>query len=94
MTKEWVMVRVQRTTHRALQEVRASLMRAAESGQVSLDLDHCDRFSLDGVILSLIALRKRHAERRTRSRRNGGRTKGEKTDAKSVDRTESDRGVI
>lgn len=61
----WIMVRVSKETHKLLCDVRNSLLRAAEQGQVGLDLNHYDHVSLDQVIVRLVEARLRHAERRT-----------------------------
>lgn len=83
MAKDWIMVRLERATHRQLQEVRAQMEHADALGQIDLTRDDRDRVSLDQVIARLIAFRERHAERRRRSaaRRRGSARNMELVDA-------------
>lgn len=67
MSKEWIIVRLQRGTHRQLQAVRESMRVADVAGLIDLEKDNRDRVSLDEVIRKLIAFRERHAARRRRS---------------------------
>ena len=65
----WIMVRVDRGTHAALCDVRASMLRSVERGQRVVDLDHTGHVSLDQVIVQLISERNRHIERASAANR-------------------------
>lgn len=65
MTTDWIMVRVDKQTHKLLCAIRESMLRAVENGQVALEVDSRDRVSLDQVVRRLVEARLRHAERRT-----------------------------
>jgi hypothetical protein len=67
MATEWIMVRIDRRTHAALERVRESMRLGAEIGLRDLETDNRDRVSLDQVIRVLIEMRDNHAERRRRS---------------------------
>jgi hypothetical protein len=67
MAKEWVMVRLTRETHAALERIRSSMEVAEEMQLVQLERDHTSHVSLNQVIERLIAMREAHAERRQRS---------------------------
>lgn len=63
MAKDWILVRLQRDTHRELCEVRVSMEHAELMGRLELSRDDRDRVSLDEVIRQLIRARRKHRER-------------------------------
>jgi hypothetical protein len=65
--KTWVIVRVTKDVHDALNRVRASMEVADELRTIELVRDERGRVSLSQVIERLIAQREAHAARRTRS---------------------------
>jgi hypothetical protein len=68
MASVTIMVRVDRRTHAALERVRESMLLGEAMGLAELSKDFRDRFSLDKVIVRLIAFRDRAAERSRRSK--------------------------
>jgi len=95
MAKDWIMVRVERSTRRELERVRQSMLTGEMMGLSELSKDNRDRFSLDAKILRLIAFRDKHAARSKKSRagRNNGNTNPQETAAQpesteGEDRTE------
>jgi hypothetical protein len=79
MAKDWIMVRISRDTHRELERVRQSMLRAELMGLAQLKKDARGRFPLDEVILRLIDMRDKHAARvrRSKSRKRKGKCNGE-----------------
>lgn len=74
MEKDWVMVRIERSVHAALVELRDSLETARQRGQVDLP-EHDDGVSLSQMVARLIShlcndrRRMREARARARQRR-------------------------
>ena len=79
----YIMVRLDRTTHKRLCAVRDSLMIAHEQGKLGLEVDNRDRVSLDQIINILIDARVDHARRRKASakRRRGSLASNVDTDS-------------
>jgi hypothetical protein len=65
--KDWIMVRIDRDTHRELCRVREEMETADMMKLITLERDDRDRVSLDQVIRRLVSMRDKHAERRERS---------------------------
>jgi len=76
MAKDWIMVRIERTTHRELERVRQSMLIGERGRKRKLEKDSRGRFSLDQVILDLI---RRFDDQRVRDRRSKSKQKGEET---------------
>jgi hypothetical protein len=74
MSKDWVIVRVTKEVHDALNRVRASMEVADELRTLELDRDTRGRVSLSHIIERLIAQRDAHAARRSRSNNRRRRT--------------------
>jgi len=70
---QYIMVRMDRVTHKRLCAVRDSLMVAHEQGKIALEVDSRDRVSLDQVVNILIDARADHKKRvkRARTRKQG-----------------------
>lgn len=64
MATDWIMIRVDRSTHARLEAVRRSMQLAEEMNLRELVHDARERVSLDQIISELIYFRQRHAERR------------------------------
>lgn len=77
MARDWVMVRVQRSTLEDLERVRERLLTAYSNGQVEVEMDDRGRVSLDQVIRVLITrdrLKKIRSDR-SRARKKAARPK-------------------
>lgn len=68
MAQDWIMVRLLRSTHEALERTRLSMQVADLQGQITLRRDPRHRVSLDQVIERLVAMRDRHHERVRKSK--------------------------
>jgi hypothetical protein len=68
MATQWIMVRLDTSTHAALERVRESMLLGEEMGLTKLAKDDRERVSLTQVITRLIAFRDRHAARARRSK--------------------------
>lgn len=83
--KRWIMVRIDPDTHRELCRVREEMETADMMKLIALDRDNRDRVSLDQIIRRLIAMRDKHAERRSRSAaKRGEKKKNEENKTKEV----------
>lgn len=67
MEKDWIMVRIKRTTYARIEGARKSLLWAYEMRQKELRFDDRGRVSVDQVLNILLDLRARHASRRARA---------------------------
>jgi len=69
MATSWIMVRVSKATHAALEAARESMKLGQEMGLRTLPCDDRDRVSLSAVIDVLLDARERHLKRARKSNR-------------------------
>jgi hypothetical protein len=65
----WIMVRLDRGTHAELLEVRQSMLRAYEAGQIDLRMDKMGGVPLDAIVSRLCAEHRLHRKRARKARK-------------------------
>jgi len=89
-SKQWIMVRIDRTTHLLLQRLKTRF-ESEVSGTASKRYDMIDRFgmSLDAVIRELVRREEGHRERSRKAARKRKTIVGQEPDPTPGERTES-----